>query len=64
MPKFAKPWCSKNVTLDGKQIPLGQQRKQAFEPKDATNWPHSTLMLALWARGVASCAQASRCLMP
>jgi len=35
MPKFAKPWCRKRrgwyVTLDGKQIPLGQDRKSAFE---------------------------------
>ena len=35
MPKIAKPWCRKGrgwyVTLYGKQIPLGQQRKQAFE---------------------------------
>jgi hypothetical protein len=35
MPKFAKPWCRKGrgwyVTLDGKQIALGLQRKAAFE---------------------------------
>jgi integrase len=35
MPKFAKPWCRKGrgwyVTLDGKQIALGPQRKAAFE---------------------------------
>lgn len=35
MPKFAKPWYRKRrgwyVTLDGKQIPLGTDRKAAFE---------------------------------